>query len=98
VSEFLDNIQYRIKTSSREICLFGFKLVTGMFLGLTLTLIFQQMMAYGTLSFVFVLSAVTLVFLKIAKSWNWLAVMIFILICVLLGLLVRMYILIAPGA
>lgn len=98
MSEFLENIQYRIKTSSKEISLFVFKLVTGLCLGLTLSLIFQQMIGFGTLSFVFLLSSLALFFMKVAKSWNALAVMIFILVCVLFGLLVRMYILIAPGA
>ncbi len=98
MSEFLENIQYRIKTSSKEIAVFLFKSMTGLFLGLTLSLIFQQMIGYGTLSFVFVMLSVALVFLKIAKNWTALSNTIFILICVLLGLLIRMYILIAPGA
>lgn len=98
MSEFLENIQYKIKTSSKEIALFGYKVATGLFLGLTLTLIFQQMVGFGTLSFVFVMLSTALAFLRIARAWNGIAVSIFILICVLLGLLVRMYILIAPGA
>lgn len=98
MSEFMDNIQYRLKTSSKEIGLFLFKSLTGLFVGLTLTLIFQEMIGYGTLSFVFVLLTVTFAFLRIAKGWNGLAVMVFNLICVLLGLLIRMYILLAPGA
>ena len=42
MSEFIDNIQYKIKTSSKEIALFFFKLITGLFVGLTLSLIFQE--------------------------------------------------------
>ena len=98
MSEFIDNIQYKLKTSSKEIGLFIFKLLTGLFVGLTLTLIFQEMIGYGTLSFIFVLLTVAFAFLRISKGWNSLGVMVFNLICVLLGLLVRMYILLAPGA
>jgi hypothetical protein len=98
MSDFLQNVQYRLKTSSRDILVFGYRLATGLFLGLTLSLIFQEMMSYGAFSFVFVMLSVALAFLRISKGWSALMISIFNLICVLVGLLIRMYILIAPGA
>ncbi len=98
MSQFINNIQYKIKTSSKDILLFGFKLGTGLFVALTLALIFQVMIGFGSLSFVFVLMTLTLAFLKIAKGWTAIHTMIFNLVCVMMGLLVRMYIMIAPGA
>lgn len=97
MSELLEELQYRLKTSSSSVVLFFFKLVSGLALGLTIALIFEQIMGYGTLAFVFVLAATAGAFMKVAKRLQFVGVAVFDLICVLIGLLLRMYILIAPG-
>lgn len=93
----ISNFQDRVKTSSNAISLLIFKGVTGLFLGLTLALIGDQIIDYGWFSFLLVIVVTTGALLKVMKTWTWMHVFIFNLICVLIGLLLRMYILIAPG-
>lgn len=97
MGEMLEELQYKLKTSSTSLALFFFKVVSGLALGLTMALILEEIMAYGTLAFVFVIVATTGAFLKLAKRLQFVGVAVFDLICVLIGLLLRMYILIAPG-
>jgi hypothetical protein len=94
----ISNVQDRFKSSSSALGLLAFKVFTGLFLGLTFALIGQEVIQYGVFSFCLVITVVTLSLLRIVKAWGWTQVMIFNLICVLTGLLLRMYILIAPGA
>ena len=97
MGNLIGNVQERIKTSSNALALLAFKAVTGLFLGLTMALIGQQIIGYGWFSFVLVILVVTGSLLRITRSWPWMYMFIFNLICVLIGLLLRMYILIAPG-
>lgn len=93
----ISNFQDRVKTSANVISLLSVKVLTGLFLGLTLALIGDQILDYGWFSFTLVMVVVTGAIVKISKGWTWTNVFIFNLICVLIGLLLRMYILIAPG-
>jgi len=78
--------------------MFAVRLGTGLVLGLTFALIGQEIVGYETISFVLVLLIVTGMLLRISRSWSWSHIFIFNLICVLIGLLLRMYILVAPNA
>jgi hypothetical protein len=98
MSRFTDSLQQKIKTSSAGLATFTLKVFSGFVLGLTIALIGEQALAYGNLSFIFVVLVGALVFLKLARSWNWVQVLVFDLVMVLIGLLLRMYILVAPGA
>lgn len=93
----MEGMQDRIKTGSGSALVFLLKLVSGLFLGLTITLIGQEIFAYGNLAFWFVMLLVTAVFLKIAKPWGAWPVLIFDLICFLVGLLLKLYIQVSPG-
>ncbi|HEX4922826.1 MAG TPA: hypothetical protein VFV50_02030 [Bdellovibrionales bacterium] len=97
MSEFMHNVQTRFKTSSASLVLYFFKLVTGLFLGLALSLMGQTIMGYGDLAFWFVLVMVAAVFLRVSKEWGAWGVVIFNLVVFLTGLLLRLYIQIAPG-
>src|SRR6185312_5318472 len=97
MTSLISGFQDRVKTSSNTIALLIFKMVTGFFLGLTLALIGDQIIDYGWFSFVLVIVVTIGACLKIMKAWSWLHVFIFNLICVLIGVLLYMYILIAPG-
>lgn len=95
--QFVDNMQSAIRQTSSSLLLFFFKLATGLMLGLTLSLALQQAFSYGNFLFLFVIVISSAAFLRIAKNWSWSTLLIFDLICVLVGLLLRMYVLIAPG-
>lgn len=73
------------------------KIFSGSVLGLAFAIISQRIFEYGNLGFVFVIMMTLSVFLLISKGWNAWVVGIFNLFCVLAGLLLRMYALVAPG-
>jgi len=73
------------------------KIISGLILGLTFGLIGQQVFMYGSLLFGFVILTVTGAFYKISKSWGSIGLLIFDLLCVLAALLIRMYVVVAPG-
>lgn len=97
MASLISNFQDRVKTSSNMISLLVFKAASGFFVGLTLALIGDQIIDYGWFSFTLVVVVAVGAALKIMKAWTWTHVFIFNLICVLIGLLLRMYILLAPG-
>ena len=98
MSNFTDSLQHKIKTSSAGLATFVLKVISGFVLGLTLALIGEQAIGYGNISFLFVILITTLVFVKITKPWAVVPVLVFDLVMILIGLLLRMYILVAPGA
>ncbi|MCB0390785.1 MAG: hypothetical protein KDD58_05835 [Bdellovibrionales bacterium] len=98
MAHVIENIQLKLKNSSHGILLFTFKLLSGLLLGLTIALIGQEIFAYSTFLFAFVITVITGLFLRKARRWGWVAILVFDLICALVALLLRMYILIAPGA
>jgi hypothetical protein len=98
MANIIANVHERFRASSSAMGLMVFKALSGTVLGVTLALIFEEIIQYGVLSFVLVTVVVSASVLKISKAWSWTHILIFDLICVLIGLLLRMYILIAPGA
>ena len=102
MSELVGKMQSQLKKTSSGIALFSLKLVSGAVLGLTFGLIMQEVMEKGEgenlIPFFFVIVVVTAGFVRIAKSWGATAVLIFDLICVLIGMVLRLYIMVAPGA
>ena len=90
------NVQEGVKSSSISLAALTVKIFTGLFLGITTALIAQQLMDYGTVSLIFVTIVVMAIVIRISKSWTLWQSLIFALICVLGGQLLRMYILLAP--
>jgi hypothetical protein len=97
MGEFIENMQYQLKKNSQNIGLFVVRFFSGLMLGITITLVGQQIMGYGQLLFWFVIILTTTVFLKITKGWKWTGVIVLDFVLVLIALLLKMYILIAPG-
>lgn len=93
----IQNMQTQIKRSSQSMVLFSLKLLSGLLLGLVLAISGETVFGYGSFSFWFVVVLFCGVFLKISKPWSFGALMIYNLVCVLVGVLLRMYVLIAPG-
>lgn len=97
MTKLIGHVNDRLKTGSSTAALFGFRLLSGLFVGLTLALIGEEIIGYGAISFVLVILTMAGAVLRVSKKWGWLGLLIFNLICVLIGLVLRMYILIAPG-
>ncbi len=93
----IQDVQYRIKTTSSGVFVFSLRLFSGLFLGLAFTIIGHEILQYGQFLYWFIIVLTTAVFLKISKPWGPWGIVIFNLVCLLVGMLLRMYILIAPG-
>lgn len=96
MSQLAGQVQDGVKNSSKSLAALSLKLVTAFLIGLTLSLIGQELLTYGSLLFAFVMLSVGAVIFRILASWTLGSVLIFDLICVLVALLLRMYILVAP--
>lgn len=96
VSQIAGQMQEGVKNSSKSIFGFLMKIATGFMIGLTVALIGQEVMGYGTILFLFAMILVGAVLYKVMQNWTLGSVLIFDLICVLVALLLRMYILVAP--
>jgi hypothetical protein len=91
-----NNVQDGVKTSSVSLLNFTLRLITGIMLGLTLALIGQELLGYGSLAMLFAMVVVTGLVLKTTSEWTIGKILIFDLILVLVAMLLRMYILVAP--
>lgn len=85
------------KSGAQSLFLVGCKVLTGAVLGLTLALVAQEIFRFGPILFWFILLTSTSTFYKVSKEWGGAGLLIFDLLCILGALLIRMYIVIAPG-
>lgn len=93
---FANSAQEGVKSTTLSVFHFSLRFITGILLGLVLALIGQELMGYGTFALLFVMVVVLSVILKLLANWSVGQILIFDLICVLVAMLLRMYILIAP--
>jgi len=86
----------KIKNTSTSALSVALKLVTALAVALTIALIGQEMMSYGTVAFIFLMIVVVGGLVKLMSSWRVGAVLLFDLFCILVALLLRLYIQVAP--
>jgi hypothetical protein len=96
VSQIAGQVQDGVKTTSVSFASLALKLVTAFFVALTLSLIGQEMMGSGTFTFVFTMVLVVALVMKLIGKWNVGAVLLFDLFCVLVALLLKLYLQVAP--
>lgn len=94
MSKLASAIQYKIKSSSASASLLFFKIISGAIIGLTLAIIGQEMVGYSTFMFTFIIVVFTGIFLRVAKNWGFLMMVMFDLFAFMSGLLLKMYILV----
>jgi hypothetical protein len=102
MSEFASRLQGNIKKSSQDLLTFAVKLLSGSIIALAISLVVQEMLGKINneinMSFLFVIFVVLLSFLKVVQKWTITSVLIFDLIFILIGMILRLYIMTAPGA
>lgn len=96
VGQLVSSVQDGAKNASASIFLGILKTITAFIVALTLSMVAQELISFGTISFVLILVVITAGLSKIMSAWSMGSVLIFDLICVLMALLLRMYLLIAP--
>ncbi|HEY8271502.1 MAG TPA: hypothetical protein VIG33_11490 [Pseudobdellovibrionaceae bacterium] len=90
------NVQDGVKNSSVLLFCLSLRILTGFMLGLTLGLIVQELVGYGTLALIFMMVVVMGLVVRVTSGWNIGKILIFDLILILVAMLLRMYILVAP--
>ena len=102
MAEMVGRMQTQLKKTSSDLVLFLIKLVSGALLGLTFALVTEVLLGHGegesVLVLIFVIVLTTGLFLRVAKNWSLTAILVFDLVCVLVGMLLRLYIMVAPDA
>jgi hypothetical protein len=102
MSELVGRMQMRLKKSSGDLFTFFLRFVSGLVLSLTLALIIHEIMGKkdgeSTLAFSFMIVAFTTVFMRVAKKWSLVSVLVFDLVCILIAIILKFYIMVAPGA
>lgn len=88
--------QLKAKSSAQAFIQISFRILTGFFIGLTLALIGQELVGYGSFSLLFLNLVVLGLFFRLSQSWSVVKILIFDLVCVLVIQILKMYILIAP--
>lgn len=73
-----------------------FKVITALLLGMTMAMIGQEIVKYEFIAFLFVMFLTAGIVLRLLKSFSIVNVIVFNLICVLVGMSLRLYIQIAP--
>lgn len=72
------------------------KFISALAIGLTMAIIGQEVSKYGLVAFLFVLVLTMGLVLRALRSFTIVNVIVFDLVCVLVGLALKMYILMAP--
>jgi hypothetical protein len=73
------------------------RLASGFFIGFVLALVFQEVFELGTFMLVFLTTLFLALIYKVLASRTLFQIIVFDFICVLIGSLLRMYILMAPN-
>ena len=101
MSEMLSKMQVQIKKTSTNLFTLMLKIFVSLVMGLTISLVVLELMgkkeSESILSFMFMIATTTGLFLKVSSKWNLSAVLIFSLIAVLFALVLRLYVMVAPG-
>ncbi|NQY99468.1 MAG: hypothetical protein HRT45_02240 [Bdellovibrionales bacterium] len=92
------NFPNQIKETTESMSVYILKIISGLMLAMTVSLIFQEIIGFEALSFVLLSSTILIGFMRVVRSWRVVSILVFDLVCILTALLLRMYILIAPGA
>ena len=96
VGELAGRVQTGTQTSLVSLAAFVLRLLTGIFIGLTLALIGQEVFRYGYLSLLFITVLSSVLFMRLSRAWSLPVILIFDLVTFLVALLLKMYIQLAP--
>lgn len=90
-------IQETMKAAGQSLGHSLLRFVSGFFIGITLGLVVKELLSAGVFVFLFAAVVITAALYKVLARYTITQILVFDLICVLVGMLLRMYILIAPG-
>lgn len=91
------NVQQGAKNATHSLSHVALRLISGFFVGFVLALIFQELFQLGTFMLVFLNVLFLSLIYSLLSRLTIFQIVVFDVICVLAGALLRMYILIAPN-
>lgn len=97
MSEFVNNVQERFKSTASIWLLLLMRIITGTLVGLTLALAGQVIFQYGEISFIMIILATVALALKLMQSMSLVQILVTDLILVLVGLVLKLYIHMGPN-
>ena len=101
MSEMISKVQFQIKKTSTGLATLSLKVFVGLVIGLTLSMVVLELLgkkeSENWFSFVLMMVTTLGLFLKVSNKWSLTAVLIFSLIMVLIALVLRLYVMVAPG-
>ena len=98
MSRLGNQMQQGVKRSSSSLGLFSLRLVTGLILGLVFAIAGDAFFQYSDFMFYFFVVLTTGIVLRVTRRMAWPGVIILDVFCVLVALLLRFYVVVAPGA
>lgn len=90
------SVQLGAKSATMQLVCWCIRLFSAFFIGLTLGLVFQELFRLGTFLFLFTAVLSAGLVLRILWKWTLSSLLVFNLVVILVALLLRMYILVAP--
>ncbi|MEI7972775.1 MAG: hypothetical protein WCH11_00240 [Bdellovibrio sp.] len=96
LGQVAQQLQAGAKTTSVGIFSAFLKILSALFIALTVSIAGQELLQFGNFSFVLMMTLTMGLVLRSIWSLSLVGVLVFDLICVLLGMLFRMYLLMAP--
>ena len=97
MSELLGSVSDSIKRGSTGFAIFTYRLLVAVFLSYCCALVGQTLWQFQAFSFVLIAVGTTAFFMKLLANWGVVGVTVFLLSSMLFGLLLRLYIVVAPG-
>ena len=98
MSQLINKVQFQVKNSSAHFGTYIFRVLTGGWIGMVFAHLFQGIFAFENFLFLFVIVLMTGTIVRITRGWGFFSVVILNLFCILVGILLQMYIQVAPGA
>ncbi len=96
INQVGNQLQDGIKNSSVSLLALSLKIITAFMISLTVTLIVQELTGSGMIAFTFLMLVLFLSFFKLMKNWITSHVLLFDLFCILVALVLKLYLQVAP--
>lgn len=96
INQMSNQLQEGIRNSSISLASILVKAMTALFVSMTLSLVVQEIMGTGVFTFVFTMLVFTTGLLRLMKTWSISQVFLFDLFCILVALILKLYLQVAP--
>lgn len=98
MADMINKMQFHVKKSSNDLGTYFLRVMTGGWIGMIFAHFFQMIFEFENFLFFFVIVLMTGAIVRVTKGWGFFSVVILNLFCILIGILLQMYVTIAPGA